>query len=255
MDLRLGKLPARRSAVQLQLMTYLHRSMLPPVPAMFGHWRLVDRYGMLANDRAGDCVWAGAAHETMLWAAAARRPPVVFDDAAVLSDYAALTGYDPADPATDQGTDMELAARYRRKVGVVDTAGARHRIAAYLALDPGHLTQLYAAMFIFGAVGIGLTLPESALDQFDQGVGWSVVPGSPIAGGHYVSGVGRLTPLGDIAVITWGRMVVMEPGFYRRYCDEATVYLSEEFLDHAGRTPDGFALEQLRDDLAEVTRT
>jgi hypothetical protein len=27
----------------------------------------VAHWGMLGNDHYGDCVWAGAAHETMLW--------------------------------------------------------------------------------------------------------------------------------------------------------------------------------------------
>ena len=108
---------------------------------------------MFANDRYGDCVWAGAAHETMLWTEAMQT--AAFNDKNVLSDYSAVTGFDPASPkATDNGTDMQEAASYRRKTGVLDAKGKRHKVLAYLALRPGDIDQLALAMYLFSAVGI-----------------------------------------------------------------------------------------------------
>ena len=53
---------------------------------------------------------------------------VPFSDFSVLSDYSAVTGFDPADPATDQGTDVQDAATYRRVTGLLDANGGIARL-------------------------------------------------------------------------------------------------------------------------------
>ena len=249
--MKLGKLPARINATQLKLSAYLDTAVLPKIPAEFGHERAIADYGMLGNDEVGDCVWAGAAHETMIWAREAGRV-VEFSTGSVESDYSALTGYTPGDPATDQGTDMQAAASYRRRIGVLDATGQRHRVGAYVALTPGDPDELAAAVYIFGAVGVGLRFPEYAMDEFRDRKPWEVRHGTPkIAGGHYVPVVARRG--GRFCVVTWGRVQEMSGGFYRRYCDEAVAYLSTEMLT-SGVSPEGLNLTQLQTDLQAFTR-
>src|ERR1700719_386838 len=115
---KLGKKPARRGAVKFKLATYLVKPQLPTPPKVFGHQSLVGaQWGMLGNKDYGDCVWAGAAHETMLWNKEANKS-ATFSDDVVLGDYSAVTGFKKSDPNTDQGTDVQVAASYRRKTGV-----------------------------------------------------------------------------------------------------------------------------------------
>jgi hypothetical protein len=134
LPLKLGKKPARPGAVKFKLANYLEKLKLPTPPKVFGHEGLIGaNWEMLGNDQYGDCVWAGAAHETMLWNKEAART-VTFNNQSVLKDYSAVTGFNPNDPNTDQGTDMQVAASYRRKTGVRDAAGKRHKVIAYLAL-------------------------------------------------------------------------------------------------------------------------
>lgn len=250
MNVKLGKKPARPGAVRLKLASYTNTAALPPLPAVFGHDALIATrdWGMLANDRYGDCVWAGAAHETMLLAREAGNV-VSFTDADVLGDYAAVTGFDPARPETDQGTDLQQAANYRRVTGIVDSRGIRHKIAGYLALEPGNLEHLYLATYLFGAAGIGLQLPSSALAQSERGQAWSVVAGAPIEGGHYVPLVGRRAD--GLHVVSWGVDQVMTPGFLAKYCDEAVAYVSQECLVQQ-RSPEGFSYADLIMDLAAL---
>ena len=250
MSYRLGKKPARAGAVKFALTRYVDAAALPPVPAAFGHDGLIGAsdWLMLGNDRYGDCVWAGAAHETMMLAREAGNV-VAFTDAGVLADYAAVTGFDPALPQTDQGTDMQVAADYRRKTGVLDGGGKRHAIAAYLALEPGNLVHLYQAAYLFGAVGIGLQLPESAFDQTDRGEPWDVVAQAPNAGGHYVPLVGRGAD--GLHVVTWGALQTMTEAFLKTYCDEAIAYVSQECLV-AQKSPEGFDYAALVRDLAAL---
>jgi hypothetical protein len=247
-DLKLGKLPATPDAVKLKLATY--EKVLPKIPSTFGHEVLMHGdVGMFGNDKYGDCVFAGAAHEVMLLNREVSKE-VTFTDQAVLSDYSAVTGFDPSNPATDQGTDMSIAAAYRRKTGIVDANNQRHTVAAYLALEAGNLEQLDAAAYLFGAVGVGIQFPGSAMDQFNAGKPWSIVRGADIEGGHYVPLIAKRS---HYYVVTWGRVQEVTAGFLRKYMDEAIVYLSHEFLSGAGVSPEGFKLADLQADLAAVT--
>jgi hypothetical protein len=130
-NLLTGKTAARPGAVSFKFSRYFDLAALPTPPRRFGHYQKVQQWGELGNDIAGDCVWAGAGHETMLWNAANKRP-INITAANSLSDYSALTGYSPSKPFSDRGTDMSDAADYRRKTGIVDAAGIRHTVDAYV---------------------------------------------------------------------------------------------------------------------------
>lgn len=243
--MKLGKKPAS-NAVKFAFSLYADTAALPKPPKTFGHETLIgsNMWAMLGNDQYGDCVWAGAAHETMMWNKEISKD-VPFTDKSVLSDYSAATGFDPSKPDSDQGTDMAVAASYRRKTGVVDAAGNRHKVAAYLAIKPGNLTELYQAMWLFGAVGVGIQFPSSAMDQFNKGKPWSVVSKSPIEGGHYIPLVAKRTRL---ECVTWGQLQGMTTGFFTKYCDEAIVYLTSEDLIN-GKSPEMFDYAALQNDL------
>jgi hypothetical protein len=248
--LKLGKLPARKGAVKFKLANYLKLSSLPTPPSKAGHHALViDWEGMLGNDRYGDCVFAGAAHETILWGKEGGLN-TTFTDKAVLSDYSAVTGFNPNDPNTDQGTDMQVAASYRRKTGVVDANGKRHKVGAYLAVTPGNVTQIKQAIYLFSNVGVGFQFPASAMTQFNNGKAWTIVSKSPIDGGHYVPAVGYDSRY--LYVITWGKVQKMSWGFFKKYCDEAVVYLSSEMLTN-GKSLEGFDAVQLQADLSQLS--
>lgn len=234
---KFGKRPARPQAVKFKFADFVNTSALPKPPRRFGHEDLVsEQWAMLGNDRAGNCVFAGAAHETMLWSRAGGRS-AAFTDREVLGDYSAVTGYNPADPNSDQGTDMQTAASYRRKIGVVDSNGARHKVAAYLAIQPKNITEHYQAMYLFGAVGIGFEFPASAIKQFQLGRTWSYVLGSPILGGHYVPLVAKRAHL---ECVTWGKIQPMTIRFLQEYNDESIVYISPDAMSDTGKTLEGF---------------
>lgn len=249
MTFKLGKRPAS-NRVTFKLRNYVDFSKFPKTPASFGHEGLIGAkgWGMMGNDQYGDCVFAGAAHETMLWNKEAMHS-ASFSEASVLGDYAAVTGFNPSDPSTDQGTDMAAAASYRRKVGVADAASNRHQVAAYLALTPGDLHEHFLAIYLFGAVGIGIEFPASAMDQFNHGKPWTHVSRSRIEGGHYVPLVARRH--GHLTCVTWGQTQEMTDGFFHYYNDESLAYVSLEALT-SDRSPEGFDSAQLLADLSSL---
>ncbi len=50
----------------------------------------------------------------------------------------------------------------------------------------GNFSEVAEAVYLLGAVGIGIQVPQSAEPEFSEHRMWSYVPDSPNAGGHYV---------------------------------------------------------------------
>jgi hypothetical protein len=246
---KLGKLPARPDAVQLKLAKYIDTTALPKPPKEFGHERLVTQWGMLGNDNAGCCVWSGAGHEVMLWNREAGKT-VNITTTSTLRNYSLVTGYNPNNPSTDQGTDMQVAASYRRKSGLLDADGKRHKIGAYVALEAGNLAQLWYATYLFDGVGIGVEFPTQWMDAFNAHRPWGKLSRPKIDGGHYITQASRRA--GNGIIITWGQPVPLTPGGYQQFNDETLAYLSEEKLLN-GKSLEGFDLATLREDLNAVT--
>jgi hypothetical protein len=250
MAYKLGLKAPVPGAIPLRLATYMDFHQLPTPPAVFGHYQLISDWGMLANDQLGDCAIAGACHQTMLWTLEGSGVAASFDDTAAITNYSAITGYNPDDPSTDEGTALGQLAAYWRTYGIVDAAGKRHKVAAVVDINPGDLRELWVSSWLFQAVGLGYLMPQSAMDQTAAGKPWNPVRGSPIEGGHYVPLMGR-NPAGNGVIITWGQTQEVTPAFHKKYNDQGIAALSEEMLDKAASV-DGFNETLLKQDLATI---
>jgi len=246
--LKLGKLPHRHDPRDLLLTRYT--ADLPPLPAgPLGHDGLLpaDGWGMLGNDTVGDCVFAGSDHEHMLWNAEAGKT-VTFTTANALADYSAVTGYNPNDPNTDRGTDMRNAMLYRQQTGLQDANGRRHKIAAFTALGAGNLVQIKQSLHLFSVASVGIEVPTTAMDQFNQGKPWDVVRRAKIEGGHYVP-VTYYDPASNLYhAITWGRVQLVTARFLATYMDEGFAPLTREMMRRR-KSIDGFDFTALQQDL------
>lgn len=247
----LGKLPAEPRPRSLRFADYLTGApVLPTPPHTFGHERTIGstQWGMLGNDSVGDCVIAGTFHLIMLWNAIVGRT-VNIAPAQAIATYSAITGYNPADPSTDRGTNMWAGAKYFLNHGFTDSDGTVHKPAAILEIEAGNYQEHLLACYLFGGVGLGIEFPAFADDQFSAGQAWSVqTANSHIIGGHYIPLVARRSTL---EVVTWGRLQGMTEGFFKKYNDESIAYVSPEFLAQ-GKSPEGFNLAQLQADLAAL---
>lgn len=250
MTLHLGKRDHVHDPRDLLLARYTAE--LPPLPSgPLGHANLLpaDGWGMLGNDTAGDCVWAGGDHEEMLWNAEAKRT-VTFTTDDAIGDYSACTGYNPADPSTDQGTDMRTAMLYRKSTGLLDATGKRHKIEAFTALAAGDLNQIKTSLLLFSVAAVGIQFPGYAMDQFNAGQPWTVKRGS-IEGGHYVPVVYFDPTTGYFWCVTWGRIQLVTPAFLAKYMDEAYAPLAVDARKR-GKTLDGFNYTELKADLRSL---
>jgi hypothetical protein len=55
-----------------------------------------------------------------------------------------------------------------------------------------------------------------------------------------------------VTVVTWGALQTMTWTFWEAYCDEAYAILSNDYLDDKQQAPQGFDLQQLQADLADL---
>lgn len=248
--LYLGMKPYRPGAIRFKLEDYVNVDDIKP-PKVFGHIDNTMDYLMLGNDRAGDCVVAGECHEHMIWSKAITGRAAPFTDEIALQEYEEASGWNgvPDDP-TDTGLDMEEQAKRRRQVGILDANGVRHKIEAYARINT--IDNLVKAMWVFGAVGIGANIPQSAVDQFTLAQPWTVSGASQNLGGHYMTACG-FNSRGNVCVVTWGRLQAITPAWIDRYVDVIIAYISKDYIDPAKNlTPELIDSAKLAADLGRL---
>jgi len=248
-----GKKPSRPLPAKAFLFkSVFNPAKLPTPPIRFGHQGLMGKepWHMLGNDEYGNCVWAAKAHMQYLWSLLGENERVRITTADVLSDYAAQTGFSADNPDSDQGTDMQAAAEYHRLVGIRDARNIRHKVFAYVALEHGNVNQLALATYLFGAVEIGLSLPDDCDDLFEAGKVWKVSDSKP-SGGHTVTIVGR-DEHGNFIAVTWGKLQHIEPAFIAKYMDEGYAFLNSEILNLKGLSAEAYDKVALTRMLSQV---
>ena len=250
---RPGVLPNDPSKPRLRLSAFLTGAPITPPPAV--NWdRVVKSWPMDANDRYGDCVWAMIGHTIQTWTANTGTE-VDVPVANLLKGYSDVTGFNPGDPATDQGTVMQDAFDYWRKTGIIDAAGKARKILAFAQVDHTNVAELEAAAGLFGEVLLAIDFPATAMDQFDAGRPWDVVPGAKIEGGHAICSARYDTsnPTAPWVVITWGKEQYVTSAFMATYLSEAWVAIAPEWVPASGAAPSGLDLHALGAEFAAIT--
>lgn len=213
---RFGKRKAKRDTRNL-----MFAALLKPPPALPAEYDFdVVHKGiptpMFGNDQYGDCVMAGRAHQTLRFEKAELNKLVAVTDKDVLNEYFSESG------GADSGlVALDSLKEWRSKGWLAGKR--RYKIKAFAEIDCGKRNEVKRAVFMNIGVGLGLTLPDSALPQFYAGKPWAVVSGktgkpNPDSG-HYVYVPGYTTS-GPVCV-TWGRKQQMSWAFFAKYCDEA----------------------------------
>lgn len=239
MTLHLGKRPATYDARDYRYADVRPANLrVPQIPRPYGGFgRDFNDWFMLGNGPddtvlsgfggAGDCFFAGQDHSIMEAAKNAQQPMPSFTGKEAISDYSAYSGFDPQTGANDNGTDAREGLRYHQQQGMLDADGNRHKIGVYIALEPGNLAHAWELLWMTECLGVGLDFPQSAMDQFNAGQTWSVVPGSPSEGGHWIILVGH--PVDAVWTgVTWGRRQTMTPTFLKSRCDELWAWIDAE---------------------------
>jgi len=216
-----------------------HLSVTPAVPAVVDWASQVTSWPMYDNDRIGDCTCAALGHAVQAWTTYGEGNTLTLPVGDVLSLYEAVSGYNPATGANDNGAVEQKVLQYVQQNGI----GGR-KIRAFAQVDHTNLDEMKQALDIFGSVYVGFQVPQSAEQQFGAGQPWTVVPGSPVIGGHAIDI--QKWDADYIYPVTWGKLQPMTPEFWLTYGDEAWVIISDDWVnDHTGLTPTGLNLDAL----------
>jgi hypothetical protein len=238
-----------RSAVseQLQFRDYFKISNLPTPPKTFGFWSAIPEssWGMLGNDRYGNCVVARSMH-AVKYRNAIQGRVVNFSPLDALDDYYAVN-----DTTADNGTDPLTMEKYLQTTGVRDTTNTRHQIDGSVVLQTGNVAELMLALWLFDGCSICVDLPSSAPNQFAAGQPWSVVSGDTDLGGHDIMGMAPNSP-GNIVCVTWGGLQAMTPEWFAKYNNLLIADFSLEALDAKGLSSRGYNKDALVADMAQL---
>lgn len=244
------RLGARRGPNRYQLLPlsdYAKPSAIacPPVLA----WERAIPWGMLGNDTVGDCVIAKTLHQILAWAAVSRAgfPLPDFSTDQAIQLYSAVTGYNPSDPSSDQGTDPLAMLQYWQQTGVYG-----HTISGSVSLDISNLAALRAAIYLFGGVELDIDVPAYVMNV-PAGGSWSEPSGADasILGGHSILAVGYGSR--GFRIVSWGTTYTANLAFWSQYLTGATAAVSTDWLKQSGRTPGaGLDLPGLLADLQEA---
>lgn len=236
---RLGKLPKKTDHRTLQLSRYLDTRKLPTPPVSIDHAsRLPANIGMMGNDKYGDCAVCAPAHMVQSWSVYADFPIKTIPDSAILASYRFLS-------PQDTGCNMLDVLNYWRKTGI-----GGDKVEAFVETAIASVTQAKLSIQYFGSHYIGMSLPNT--NTFGP---WNVKTPTWSANrnnGHAVCLIGYNDKTEMFKAITWGQIVDMSYGWFKKYCDECYACLNDISLNASGLTPEGFNLAALQNDLAHL---
>ena len=210
---------------------------------------------MLGNDVAGDCVAVTWANQRALVTTALSHKTDYPSQSEVWTFYqtqnpnfnpnGSATSNGPGSPA-DGGMDIQTALEYAVNHGGPDGVKA----VAFAAVDYTNENELRSAHAIFGQVWYGINVLIANQTEFSNGQPWDYVAGSPLDGGHSITGIGY-DPT-DYRFVTWAQETEWTEAFRTHQVEEAWVVIWPE---HLGTTEfeQGMNLKQLAADYQAIT--
>ncbi len=268
MALKLGMRPeppnARYAALPL-LHTLLKAEALPPVPTSMTPSHDITAWGMLGNTLWGDCVAAGVLHTIHAWTHWATGGSGVHGTVEqALAFYRAVTlrhpenypvPFDPSDPTTDNGLVPSDAFLDWYDFGLEDGQAAKDFILGFATLRTGAdaFADTQRAVAWSGGAGTYWTLQNSAMDQFNQGQPWTLIPGdgSGVAGLHFAPTLDYEGQTGQVS--TWAKLHAVGAPFFGAYMIGGIVAVSPDAFDAHGLDPDSIDLETLEAAMAQFS--
>ncbi len=223
-----------------------------PPPVIHNGAGLPANLGAMLNDTLGDCTCAGFYHALQLWSFVARKSLVTEPDGDVEALYEQACGYVPGNPNTDQGGVEQDVLSFLLNTGApVGPGGAqRHKILAFVEVDPAKPIDIRRTIADCGLVYIGFTVPAYMPET--AGATWDVnaAGDQTIVGGHCVILVGYDAE--GLDVISWGNFYRMTWAFFAKYVDEAYAIADPWWIEATGKTPGGLTVAALEGQMAAI---
>lgn len=224
--MKLGLLPKQEHPKTLRMAKYFYTIALPTP-----HEKVYREYAtppvakqMFGNDQFGDCVWAMLANK-IIHDSVHNGSLVVPTLDQVLEAYSAVTGFDRATGANDNGTVMVDALNYMQTTGI-----AGHKILGWGQIDHTNRLHRNLGVDLFGGTLVGVNFPQSAMSQFEQGKPWRMVQFDQSDSGHAIFHPGYGTAGDDY--VTWQRWdQKAENAWSYAWVDEEYIAITPDWFD------------------------
>ncbi len=208
-------------------------------------------YPMALNDQLGDCTIAGKVHLDEIVANLLGQPYTYPGDDAVKAAYFGLTG------GPDSGLELSTVIKaWSSPAGLLGT-----KLAGAATIDVKDEDLMAEALFNFGALYVAVNLPESAENQFNADLPWTLGGNEQPEGGHCVvlNAAQSLTTsgrtVGDFGVVTWGAETACTDNWWRDFAAEAWVLIPESLVQAGRDAVQALDLAEMRSDVAQLSST
>lgn len=223
------------------------QTLTPPPPAVDYTKGMPANLGMMLNDTLGDCTCAAVYHAIQVWSYNADKKMVTQPDSDVEKLYIQACGYNPRVPGEGPGGNEQHVLTYLLKTGapIGPQGAARHKITAFVEVDPRNTDDVKRAISDCGLAYIGFNVPQSVQPPGSPPPSvWKYVPGeSNIIGGHAVVLAGYDAK--GARVISWGQYYTMTWEFFAHFVDEVYAIADSEWIEGGGKTPGGLTIAEL----------
>lgn len=235
-EMCLGRLHSPYDHRTLRLDRFLEAK-LSPMPVESECLAPITNWGVMGNNRYGNCVTVAAAHFLMNWMSSKQKKQVTIPDEAVIIVSREIGGLN--------GFNILERNRIWRKKGLFGD-----NLWAFVSVDLNNSEHVRAAIHILGGLDIGVNLPNAwrGADKWETGNGSSYRPGS--WGGHSVPIVAY--DFEWVYCVSWGEVIPMSWDALRYYCDEAYAFIDKEWFSGDGANPLGLNLEAMHDALLTI---
>jgi hypothetical protein len=243
-DLKIDPAAAQKHYAKGLFHTLVPSLPAPPASTSYASAAAAGLATMLGNDKIGDCAIACDWHLDALRAANAGGAYTP-EEAQAIAEYTAITGYDPNDPSTDQGTDPGALVSWRE----TNAYPSGVCLVGAPAVDATNQTYLKQALWLAVGLGAFAGLPDDWESEENAGDVWDVAGPSNPQNGH-MFGLVDFGPSG-ITVVTWGELITLTYAAAAKYLipsagGGALAFLAEDCIAQMSqKAPSGFDFSTL----------
>jgi hypothetical protein len=222
---------------------------LPPPPSSVDYTKgMPDKFGVMLNDRLGDCTCAAYYHARQVWTFNAGKKEATEPDADVEQLYIQACGYNPKTPGEGPGGNEQHVLSYLLRTGapIGPNGQGREKILAFVEVDPRNLDDVKRTIADCGLAYIGFNVPQNIMPSgAEPPETWKVDrANAKIVGGHAVALPGYDSA--GAKVISWGQLYTMTWEFFSTYVDEVYAIADPAWFDAKHTTPGGLTLAELQ---------
>ena len=235
---KLGKLDPKRPS-GLHMLAFYQSNPLPPAPESVVV-PIVPNWGMLGNDKYGDCTFAGIVHARMANANVLEISEQFPDDTEVEQAYLNYTN------GKDVGAVEADLLNYWKNNEIFGK-----KISAFAPTDHADQDELRSVIASYGLVYVGVQMPGVAQQQFINNQPWALThtpADNQIEGGHCVVIVGYDKDYAQC--ITWGKVQQVTWEWLSSYMQESWAIITPEIVEKG--LYGNMRLEELVSDLEKL---